>query len=123
MALFGGKTEETKKDVAVKETAPVSSRVLAPRDLSSVILKPRITEKGVMASERNVYVFEIHQDATKFDVRDAVKEVFGVTPVKVRTVTQQPRRKMSRARGRMSTVKGLKKAYVYLKKGDSISLV
>lgn len=122
MALFGNKKEETKKD-ASPEVAKGAATVSAPRDLSSVIIKPRITEKAVAGSEKNVYVFEVHQSATKYDVRDAVKEFFGVTPVKVHTVTQKARQTLSRGRGRTIAVKGLKKAYVYLKEGDSISLV
>jgi len=122
MALFGNKKQNTEAKVNVpkQEISPVAA---LGRDLSSVIVKPHVTEKGVMASERGVYVFEVHAKATKYDIRDAVKEIFGVTPVKVHTVTQKPRSFMSRSRGRRIGVKGLKKAYVYLKKGDTISLV
>jgi len=124
MALFGSKKKVVKKKDTSEKVKQVSSvRATVSRDLSSVLVKPRITEKAVTASERNVYVFEVRSDANKFDIRDAVKEIFGVTPVKVRTVTSQPRQSLSRARGRKVAVKGLKKAYIYLKDGDSISLV
>ena len=93
------------------------------RDLASVIKKPRVTEKAVGASERNIYTFEVRQDATKYDVRDAVKELFQVTPVKVNIVNKKPRRYHARAKGRTVSEPGLKKAYVYLKPGDSINLV
>lgn len=122
MALFGNKKQNTKAnaDAPKQEVSPVA---VLGRDLSGVIVKPHVTEKAVMAGERSVYVFEVRRDANKYDIRDAVKEIFGVTPVKVRTVTQKPRSFMSRSRGRRISVKGLKKAYVYLKKGDTINLV
>jgi large subunit ribosomal protein L23 len=88
-----------------------------------VIIKPRITEKAVGKSEQNVYTFVVARTATKYDVADAVRALYNVTPVKVNIVNKSPRRTMSRSKGRMVTEKGLKKAYVYLKAGDTITLV
>ena len=42
-------------------------------------------------SEKNVYVFEVARSATKFDVHDAVKQFFNVTPVKINIVNKSPR--------------------------------
>lgn len=91
-------------------------------DLSSVIIKPRITEKAVRQNDQNVYTFVVRKDANKHTVADAVKTLFKVTPVKVNIVNKSPRQFMSRSKGRMQTQKGMKKAYVYLKKGDRIDL-
>jgi len=124
MALFSRNkgAEETKKDSG---TPAVQKNTAQPtdRNLSSVLKKPRVTEKVVGKSEQNVYTFEVRRDATKHDVRDAVKEFFGVTPVKVNIVNKSPRPYKSRRLGRTVTEKGLKKAYVYLKEGDSVNLV
>lgn len=118
------KTEETKTEKKVEKKAAMASKAQpTDRDLSSVIVKPRITEKAVGMGEKNVYTFIVRKDATKFDVRDAVKEFFGVTPIKVNIVNKSPRQYQSRTRGRKVTEKGMKKAYVYLKEGDSIELV
>ena len=126
MALFSRskdkKTEE--KAVATEGTKkPVVSKALpTDRNLDSVIIKPRITEKAVGKSDQNVYTFVVRRDATKYDVRDAVKALFKVTPVKVNIVNKTPRQHMSRSKGRTVTDKGMKKAYVYLKSGDHIDL-
>lgn len=141
MALFGRKKEETKTSVAgtsdqsktdvgkvveeqsVKQEAkPVSkpSPIHGARDLASIIVRPRITEKAMLATDRGVYVFEVHPEATKKDIYDAVQKIWSVTPQKIRTVTKKPRTYTSRMRGKRKE-KGLKKAYVYLKKGDTIS--
>jgi len=138
MALFGRKKKEDalaepagqgregkKAQEAVR--APVSVKKdkerLADRDLSSVILKPLITEKAAVLGELNVYSFAVRRDATKYDVRDAVKMLFDVTPKKINIVQQKPRKFVEQRRGRSGTHPGLKKAYVYLNKGDRIDLV
>lgn len=105
------------KQVAVSKALPTDS------NLSSVIVKPRITEKSVRLGEQNVYTFEVRRTATKRDVAAAIKALYNVTPVNVNIVNKTPRQFMSRAKGRRLTEKGMKKAYVYLKKGDTISLV
>jgi len=126
MALFSRNKETKTEDaaVAVKEVKkPVVSQALpTDRNLESVIIKPRITEKAVSMGEKNVYTFIIRRDATKYDVQDAVKALFKVTPVKVNIVNKSPRQHMSRSKGRTVTEKGMKKAYVYLKQGDHIDL-
>lgn len=120
MALFSPKKTKTEKKPAAKSKAAAS---VSTRDLSGVIKAPRVTEKAMRASEKNVYVFEVARSATKYDVRDAVKSLFGVTPVNVNIVNKAPRQFKSATTRRMKTEHGLKKAYVYLKKGDSISLM
>jgi len=122
MALFKKKTEDTKPENAVAE-APKQATSVNIVNRAGVLVRPRITEKAVMASEKGVYVFEVRSGASKHEIAAAVKDAFGVTPVKIRTVTKKPRTFMSRARGRKISEKGLKKAYVYLKKGETISLV
>ncbi len=123
MALFS----RTKKadEGATPEVAKVAVSKALPTDsnLSSVIVKPRITEKSVRLGEQNVYTFEVRRTATKRDVAAAIKALYNVTPVNVNIVNKTPRQFMSKAKGRRLTEKGMKKAYVYLKKGDTISLV
>jgi large subunit ribosomal protein L23 len=86
------------------------------------LLRPRITEKAAVASERNnVYVFEVSKDATKESISDSIKESYKVTPVKVR-VLSIPSKEVF-VRGKWGVKKGGKKAYVYLKKGDKIEVM
>lgn len=122
MGLFGKKkdAEETASKAPKAEKVAVLS---APASVTNVILRPRITEKAALLGERNVYTFEVKKGATKFEIRDAVKALYKVTPVRVRIVNKQPRHFMSRSRGRDMMEGGLRKAYVYLKKDDRIELV
>lgn len=124
MALFSQKTTAKKAKAPAKTEAKKTSSVSAVTvNLSSVLKTPRITEKTMKLGERNIYTFEVARSASKFDVRDAVKKFYGVTPVRINIVNKTPRQYKSRSKGRTLTERGMKKAYVYLKDGDSISLV
>jgi large subunit ribosomal protein L23 len=119
MALFG-KKKEANKETAV---TTVSAARATDRNLSAVLVKPHFTEKTVNMGEQNVYTFEVKRDATKYQVRDAVKALFNVTPVKVNIVNKLPAHRVKGSTNRTVKVPGMKKAYVYLKKGDTINLV
>lgn len=87
-----------------------------------IIKKPRITEKsGIQAETLGVYTFEVTAKANKKNVAKAVKEIYKVTPVKV-NITNLPA-KIVFSRGKTGRRSGVKKAVVYLKKGDKIEFV
>ncbi len=120
MALFS-RSKDVKK--ATKAAVNVSNTVTTDRNIHSILLKPHFTEKSVKMGEANVYTFKVKRDANKFQIRDAVKALFNVTPVKVNIVNKKTALRLSGSKNRMVKVPGNKKAYVYLKSGDSINLV
>ena len=122
MALFGNK-KETNQSAEKAPVVDVSKALPTDYDLTSVIVRPRVTEKSVKMSEQNVYTFVVSRAASKFQVRDAVKALYNVTPVKVNIVNKKPAKRMVGSRNRVKHVAGMKKAYVYLKKGDTINIV
>lgn len=84
-----------------------------------VILRPLVTEKGVHRVERNnQYAFEVNPLANKLDIRDAIKELFGVTVTKV--CTQNRKGKPRRYRFRFGRTKSWKKAIITLSSEDRI---
>lgn len=121
MALFS-----RKKNTEVKEAAPVAKaavqRASSVRDLTHVLSHARVTEKATMNQAAGVYVFEISQRATKRDVMQAIKQLYSVVPRKVAMVNTPKKVKRSQRTGRVSVVGGSRKAYVYLKAGDSITI-
>ncbi len=137
MGLFGSKkkteevkavkapakrTKKTAEVAAVPAVASTAPRVSTALDVNQVIVGPRITEKATMQVEaNNVYVFEITEKANKISVRQAVAALYNVTPIRV-AITRNPSKKVN-YRGRSGVTAGVKKAYVYLKKGDKIELV
>jgi large subunit ribosomal protein L23 len=122
MALFSKKQTA---DAPAEGTAPAKAqarRQSAAGDLTRVLSNPRITEKATDLQQQSAYVFDISADATKPQIAQAVRDTYKVTPVKVRVVTIRPKVKRSMRTGRTGVRGGGRKAYVFLKKGDSITL-
>ena len=92
-----------------------------------VIIQPVLTEKSNVARETEVkkYTFEVDPRANKFEVKQAVQELFSVTPVKVNIVSVKGKPKYTRGKG--GHIKGTtgdwKKAIVTLAKGEAIQAV
>lgn len=123
MALFGKKKETKPESVQEAPKEQAVKPLATDRDLTAIIKRPRITEKAVSLSENRVYTFLVKRDANKYEVRDAVKALYNVTPVKVNIVNKKPAKRLKGSRNRIDHVAGMKKAYVYLKEGDTINLV
>lgn len=85
---------------------------------ANVLLRPRITEKANVMADKNVHAFEISEDSTKRDVFNAIKIFYNIIPLKV-TIAKNPVKQVF-LRGKKGTKGGVKKAYVYLKKGDKL---
>ena len=84
-----------------------------------VIVRPLVTEKGMHRSTRNnAYAFQVHNLATKTDVRAAVEELFNVKVLDVNTQTRKG--KPRRTRFRSGITGNWKKAIVTLDKEHRI---
>ena len=128
MAIFSKKAEPKKKEAA--STAVVKTDAVATKantgglDLTMVLLRPHVTEKASDLSEKNVYVFEINKLANKMHVRMAVEKFYKVKPTMVSVINIMPKYSKNPRTGRVQIKKqGLKKALVYLKKGDKLEFV
>ncbi len=118
MAIFGKKT---KKEVKEKAPVVVSSAAKIPVSHAGVLIKPRVTEKAGIQSEKNIYTFEVSKKATKITVAQAIKEAYKVTPIKVNIVNLPAKQFL--VRGKRASQTGVKKALVFLKEGDKIEFV
>lgn len=87
---------------------------------AGVIIAPRITEKASLQSNANAYTFIVSKDATKLTIRDAIKKEYKVTPKSINIVNLPARNVFTR--GRFGVQSGMKKAVVFLKKGDTIAI-
>ena len=87
-----------------------------------VLLRPVISEKSVIETERNNYTFAVARSANKFEIKSAVEAEFGVTVLGVRVLTVKPKQKR-RGRRQLGIVPGWKKAIVTLAAGDKIDLL
>ncbi len=92
--------------------------MLADQD---VVKRPLITEKSERGRETaQQYAFEVHRDATKIQVKNAVEKLFGVHVTAVRTaIARGKNKRVGRNVGRRPN---WKKAIVTLREGEAISL-
>lgn len=83
------------------------------------IVRPVVTEKSSAAYQlRKEYAFEVHPEANKYQIRDALKQLFGVTATSVRTMRMR-RDQVVRGRTKGLTARW-KKAIVTLKDGETL---
>jgi len=89
--------------------------------MSNLVLKPKVSEKAIaMAENNNVYVFDVPGNTTKIEIKKAVSTHFKVQVEFVKTIIVKG--KVKRFKKILGRTKDIKKAYVKLKKGDSIKI-
>ncbi|MDO8576070.1 MAG: 50S ribosomal protein L23 [bacterium] len=113
-------TEKKGAAVAVASAAEVSGGGMG-RDISTILKHARITEKATMHQGLGVYTFDVARSASKRDVMQAIRALYKVTPRMVRVVTIPTKSRRNARTGKIGMTGGGKKAYVYLKKGETIS--
>ena len=89
-------------------------------EITSVLLKPLLTEKTTMLKDEAQQVaFMVHTLANKLEIKQAVEKAFDVKVEAVNVVRRAPlnRERQGRVVGRKP---GWKKAYVTLRQGDKI---
>jgi len=135
MALFGKKKNTPARTGSVRSGGEQATTPLAANSagttvreslsggVADVLKNPRITEKATMHSDAGVYTFDVTAGATKRDIMKAVRALYSVSPRKVAIVSVPKKWKRNMRTGKRGQQGGGKKAYVYLKKGETINLV
>lgn len=139
MSLFGKKTEDTKKttpvtDSAVKVKAKPAAKAPAlkpvvekdsvvsshPSRPAVHIIQPLVSEKAMILSERNTYVFLVDPGTNKSEVKKEIENLYKVDVIKV--TTGKHYEKAKHFRGLASNKKFMKKAMVTVKPGQKIEI-
>lgn len=101
-------------------------------DIYHVIKRPLVTEKSAHHAQKSheasssaparggSYSFEVHPDATKPQIRDAVEKIYGVDVLTVRTCNRKG--KVRRVRFKAGMRRDWKKAVVVLRADSHIDL-
>ncbi len=111
-------TKDLYADEVKKETA--ATKVAAASIAHRVLLRPIISEKASHQSGLNQYFFAVANSTNKIEVARAVKQVYGIAPIKVNMIrVEGKKRNYGRVAGKR---KDWKKAVVTLPKGKTISL-
>ena len=85
-----------------------------------IIIRPIVSERSYSMMEENKYTFEVHKDANKYQIKDAVEEIFNVKVVRVNTMRVKPKTK--RVRYIAGKTRSWKKAIVTVAEGQSIEI-
>ena len=90
-------------------------------DHINVIIKPLVTEKSTHQQQtRNAYAFQVHADANKYQIKDAVEKLYQVKVLDVRTMNRKG--KPRRTRVKMAKTSPWKRAVVVLDENSRIDL-
>ncbi len=110
---------EKKSESKNEKRAAAAAGVVFPK--GAAVIKPRVTEKAGLLSQNGVYTFDVRIDANSRQIAEAIKAAYKVTPVRVSVAPIKSKTMFVRGKkGR--TISG-KKAYVYLKKGETIEFI
>lgn len=88
---------------------------------TTVIRKPRITEKAAKLASVNTYTFDVTVGMTKSEVAKAFFAQYKHKPLKVHTVNVKP--KTFWRKGVLGVARKTKKAYVTVAKGVKIDIM
>ncbi|NQU99170.1 MAG: 50S ribosomal protein L23 [Parcubacteria group bacterium] len=111
------KKQTTKKKVEKKVE---KSKARIESKAHKILLYPQISEKATYLGEENKYVFIVSTSANKKEIKQAIKDVYGIKPLSVNTIKVGGKeRRYGKNTGK--TV-GYKKAIVALPEGETIQL-
>ena len=88
-----------------------------------VVKKVLVTEKGSLLSVQNRYALEVHPDARKPQIAEAVEKKFGVHVLSVRTMNVKGEKRYVRGTRRTVVTATRKKAIVTVREGERIEAV
>lgn len=105
-----------KKATAIAPTGKVSLHGIAHK----VLIAPIVSEKSTLKEATHVYTFLVEKNANKIEIKKAVEEVYGVKPLKIRTVLVDG--KSTRFGRRMGRRSSYKKAIVTTSKDQRLAI-
>ena len=88
--------------------------------LEDILIEPVLSEKATLLREEGKYVFKVHPDANKYEIKEAVRRMFNVKVIDCTVMNVGG--KLKRVRTRPGRTSSWKKAIVRLAPGESIKV-
>ena len=88
--------------------------------LEDILIVPVLSEKATLLREEGKYVFKVHPDANKYEIKEAVRRLFNVKVIDCTVMNVGG--KLKRVRTRPGRTSSWKKAIVRLAPGESIKV-
>lgn len=108
--------KSTKKPTLLSSSGKVSLHGVA----HTILIAPIVSEKSTVQESAHAYTFLVNKNANKIEIRRAIEEVYGVKPLKVRTVLIDG--KVTRFGRKMGRRSSYKKAIVTTKKDQRLAI-
>jgi len=91
------------------------------KTISTIIKQAIVSEKGtILQDKENRYIFKVHPDANKIEIKKAIETAFDVKVLNVKTINMKGKTKrLGRFEGKRSS---WKKAIIRIKEGDTIDI-
>ncbi|QCI16171.1 50S ribosomal protein L23 [Buchnera aphidicola] len=96
--------------------------MIAEERLFKILLSPHVSEKSSISIEKfNTIVLKVLNNATKYEIKYAVKKIFNVEVDSVKTLKIKGKKK--RQSNRIVQKSDWKKAYIKVKKGYNLDFI
>lgn len=90
--------------------------------LLKILLSPHVSEKSSISSEQfNTIVLKVANNASKYEIKCAVKKIFNVSVESVNTLKIKGKKK--RQSNRIVQRSNWKKAYIKVQKGQNLDFI
>jgi len=116
MAMF---TKTTKKEQK-QQRSPRQATSKTSTTSVSLIRRHRITEKAMLLSAHNQYIFDVDKNATKNEVKKQIQKLYNVSVLNVRSIVGE--KKAKHIRGVVGRQSITKKMIVTIPEGQKIDL-
>ncbi|MFA4830958.1 MAG: 50S ribosomal protein L23 [Patescibacteria group bacterium] len=122
------RTADAEKNAAKKEKAkkkpdletPPAKKTVKLGRAYNILVRPIVSEKAAMVEKDGVISFVVSKGSNKIEIKKAIKELYGILPVKVRIMNIEGRKVRF---GRQTGKRGdWKKAIVTLPKGQMVNI-
>jgi large subunit ribosomal protein L23 len=111
---------ESGKKTKAKSTTKKKAVSMLSYAATSTILAPVVSEKSAQLADSNVLVFKVAKTANRVQVRNAFRELYKVTPLRVNIINNRGKRvRFGRVEGKRSD---WKKAMIFLPKGVNVDI-
>ena len=116
-AMEGKQVDKKPAKVKIEKKTATVQRAMADKsdEIYSILKYLRITEQASDLAKQNKYVFEVHKNTNKIQIKHAIEKLYNVQVGKI-NIINIPKKKR-RLRGIQGWKKGKRKAIVTLSKG------
>jgi large subunit ribosomal protein L23 len=96
--------------------------MISEERLLKILLSPHVSEKSSISIEKfNTVVLKVLNNATKYEIKCAVKKIFNVEVDSIKTLKVKGKKK--RQSNRIVQKSNWKKAYIKVKKGYNLDFI